>query len=209
MNKNISDHPILFNGQMINAILSGKKTQTRRLLKPQPMVDYGDALSTFHGHELRCPYGESGDRLWVRETFSLARRHDPFSPSQVGNGDDGIWWRADGSSLRPLGSRQGKTRSSIHMPMWASRIRLSVVNIWIEQLQDITPAEAIDEGVECVESAWAGMSTALGLHGPRKFVMAFENLWNSINAKRGHPWESNPWVWVVEFEIDHVAAKTT
>lgn len=205
-------HPILFNGEMVRAILDGKKTQTRRVVKPQPVGrpyrydgcgtvdinDYGDVVNDDHEvHYLekltligdyaedyidigRCPYGVPGDRLWVRETFAIVPR-TAYARSGVRQ-----TLRTDDNHDAAV-YRAGWEHSTGGIP-W--RLALDVISVRAERVQDISIEDAIAEGIEDVESAWAGMGDALGL-GPRKFVTAFGNLWDSINAK---------WVWVVEFQ---------
>jgi hypothetical protein len=208
------ERPIVFNGEMVRAILDGRKTQTRRVIKPQPESVtrgwlYGGLYFAddsqmqnylFHNvyGENGTPYGSAytdgtGDRLWVRETFALDKSYDDLSPSEVRNGDWGIWWKADHSSLRPINAKPGKWRSPIYMPRWASRITLEIVGVRVERVQDINDMDALAEGVQQVGSIdKTGLTTG-------ETVNAFRNHWDSINAKRGYGWDANPWVWVVEF----------
>lgn len=195
----MSEKPILFSGEMVRAILAGNKTQTRRVVKPQPVGDNGSGRWSFvassterasvdtwdfniidetgnvyteRGVEhslvsrLKSPYGLSGDRLWVRETWSLA--------------DDDLWYRADTDEPERI-----RWKPSIFMPRWASRIMLEVVSVRVERLQNISEEDAEAEGI----APWAD-----GGYRP-----AFHLLWNTINLKRGYPWSESPWVWVVEF----------
>lgn len=180
----MKEHPILFSGPMVRAILDGRKTQTRRVVNPQPKVVhdfYPDGtLETErlfrNGGRIRCPYGVLGDRLWVRETCYLTAGGDDGEPMCV----PPVSYAADGPVSR---ERYPFVRASIHMPRWASRITLEVVDLAVQPLQTISKQDAIAEGV----SEWE--------QDPKG---AFRALWDSINAKRA-PWGSNPWVWAVTF----------
>lgn len=161
----------------------------------------------------RCPYGAPGDRLWVRETWAVEELGEPEA--------DVVVYRADGQcrtwgrlyrpgdaepdqprlydslpwGLRDLESAQPNVRwikrwrPSIHMPRWASRLTLEVTAVRVERVQEISMADCAAEGIPCPDLGDAN-------EDPRP---DFAALWDSINAKRGHPWESNPWVWVVAF----------
>jgi hypothetical protein len=189
----MNEHSIIFSGEMVRAILEGRKTQARRVVNPihWPWFDKHGAAE----HCLTCPYGQPGDRLWVRETWR------PYciisgirAPQRLG-----IIYRADNAKIQnPAAGNVWRMdwvtrwRSPIHMPRWASRITLEIKGVRVERLQDISQADARDEGAEC----------PLGHpHDPEiGYRLAYRDLWDSINAKRGHSWDSNPWVWVVEFK---------
>lgn len=206
------EKPILFSTPMVRAILAGRKTVTRRVIKPQPpsIGQYrfsNPPYKAFWNHlhkkwwltpldvdefdpsprelyEYACPYGQPGDRLWVRETWRKldCPQHDEGQPPGTLCLCNQVQYRADGDS-------DGKWRPSIFMPRWASRVTLEITGVRIERLQEISEADAIAEGVEA--------------RGPNHVVGAryrFGQLWNPINAKRGYGWEANPWVWVVEFK---------
>ena len=191
-------YPILFSAEMVRAILADRKTQTRRVMKPQPgqlagsdYVDgawyaedeYGDS------HPIRCPYGEAGDRLWVRETWRAV---------ELDSGLDGVLFRGDNQVANSNCKHGDKWRPSIFMPRWASRITLENVGVRLERVQDISHEDATAEGVEDVDHAPYGFP----IHSYA--VANFRVLWDQINAKRGFPWASNPWVWVVKFEVAEV-----
>jgi hypothetical protein len=190
--------PILMSGPMVQAILAGRKTQTRRVLKPQPgqgllgprsedgrwMI--GGAISQVLG---RCPYGQPGDLLWVRETHYVAegmrviyRADDP---------DASVRWTP-----------------SIYTPRWASRLTLHITDASVERVQDISEEEAEAEGAPLwIQDAIPGVTHAK----PKGYRPGFAELWDSINAKRGYSWAMNPWVWVIEFvaiqrNVDEVRA---
>lgn len=176
----MKERPILFSGAMVRALLDGTKTQTRRMVKPQPRILAGellcwkdDALTDDQMAEL-CPYGQPGDRLWVREAWMDLRGVDgAVGPcmyrATFGNAPDG-----------------GKWRPSIHMPRWASRITLEVTGMRVERLQDISEADARAEGVSRAQCPdWHATTD-------------FRAIWESINGPGS--WDANPWVWVVEFK---------
>lgn len=155
---------------------------------------------------VKCPYGQRGDRLWIKETWRVPSELDALSPRAIGEKsiDAGyrepwapIQYEADGR--RRDWSRKwtepGKTRVSIHMPRWASRILLEVTGVRVERLQDITEADAIAEGIERDCGMWRhyGTSGMAFIHP----VDSYRSLWESINGAGS--WDANPWVWVIEF----------
>lgn len=176
----MSEHPILFSGEMVRAILEGRKTQTRRVIQPQPIeplsIKQSSAgLVVFDRDKMRCPYGMAGDCLWVRETFETDLRNlKSFKDGE------GVWYSADGNVPFAVGS-QWKKHPAIHMPRWASRITLEIVKVRVERLHSITPVGVLAEGCSAFEHE-------------------FKPLWDSINAKRGYGWDADPWVWVIEFK---------
>lgn len=196
--------PILFNGEMVRAILDGQKTQTRRPMKPQPdprkMRWTGKrwemAIGGQCGHDVPAgsPFGDAGDLLWVRETWAAAEAYDKEMPryikataDQAYNFNLRLWYKSSNDWDRyedSIRNSRGKTRPSIHMPKWASRITLKVKRVWIEQLQDITPDDCRAEGVPR-DNHDAGVRYCFG------------STWNSIY----NTWEFNPWVWCCEFEV--------
>jgi len=213
------ERPILFAGDMVREIRAGGKTQTRRVITPQPdgVIGYIRERETwcFKGdrdcvatHELACPYGIPGDRLWVRETWRTRESLDSMSPSEIADAasEAGFYagprcplkFEADGTTLtwgeqdRHDFGEWGKTRVSIHMPRWASRISLEILEVKVERIRDIgrEPADALAEGISL-----RGDSTA----APFNAVNDFAALWDRINEARGFGWKANPWVWVVKF----------
>ncbi len=210
--KSIVERPILFSAKMVRAILEGKKTQTRRVMKVQPWPDATVEVGPYHPHwidrngesqpgpatfgaiwdhqdivnggdaGLRCPYGAPGDTLWVREAHAISA-----------NPDLGPWYRLDHEEARSSGPRVDvKWRPSIHMPRWASRITLRITDIRVERLQDISEDDAKAEGVTPLDYAAHHVAAGCGAR------IAFEQLWNKINSPGA--WEANAWVWVVAFE---------
>ena len=189
------EKPILFSGEMVRAILDGRKTQTRRVVNPQPTGGYlgfiKERLKHWFKHEpssieIACPYGRPGDLLWVRETWASHKYMDDTKPSEftVGAQMLPVWYRADNVQS----DERGKWRPSIFMPRWASRITLRVVDVRVETLWDMTVSKMTAEGVAEIEN------------NDKHPLTPFITLWDSINADRGHAWYTNPWVWVVEFE---------
>lgn len=235
----MKDRPILFSAPMVRALLDGSKTQTRRLCKPAneaalsyvvgPYEERADLAPVHFGDEeaylrFACPYGQPGDRLWVRETFRLTDTFDPDSPARVAErcidaGNKTPWapiqYEADGAQrdwhhvgMPPhdgTSPKAGKTRVSIHMPRWASRILLEIVSVRVERLHDLSEADAIAEGIEQMPCEvpntrlWRNYRPANGWT-PRVVIPqnSFRSLWESINGEED--WLSNPWVWVVEFK---------
>lgn len=225
----IKERPIMFSGPMVRAILDGRKTQTRRVVKPQPPGGVeiarlgGDRLPStgepmkYHAMTVgqaedtqwySSPYGVPGDRLWVRETWKAGCEWDDEKPSEIdGTHCDGgdIYYPADGRFLahgydgqtKDLGTAAsadvfGKPRSPLYMPRWASRILLEVTDVRLERVQDISYHDVLAEGISTPNRESIEFALQAG--------QDFQALWDSINAKRGHSWESNPWVWVVEFK---------
>jgi len=187
------ERPILFSSDMVRAILDGRKTQTRRVIKPQPTLghtwrDWIVDPETMDLPTAYCPYGQSGDRLWVRETFTyITKSQNEYSNATRPDGVPvEVIYRADGEA-------DCTWTPSIFMPRWACRITLEIVNVRIEQVQSISPADAIAEG-------WPKHLELFPLvNQESKALRWFQYLWDSINAKRGFDWGSNPWVWVIEF----------
>lgn len=214
----MKERPILFNGAMVHALLDDRKTQTRRVVKVQPPISTREVI-TFHHPDQRehywafdgaslldwaypCPYGEVGDRLYVRETWQHSNH--PFGPYED---DCLVFYRVDylddplGPDLeRSADGIRRQWRPSIHMPRACSRITLEVTGVRVERLQDISEEDAIAEGVDgpmCATAVGRSPSRATLLPAA---VHGFAHLWESINAARGYGWDTNPWVWVVEFK---------
>ncbi|MDU4250513.1 hypothetical protein [Pseudomonas sp.] len=206
------ERPILFSGSMVRAILEGRKTVTRRAMNPQPLLDghfwtYGGAgwsdrinsITPVAGHSLArgCPYGQPGDRLWVREAWTADAQVDSIAPRELSQGEP-IRYPADGG-VRQTGCAmvsQGKGRPSIHMPRWASRILLEITEVRVERLQDISEEQAIAEGIHFDKRRWFPTD-----EGGPAFVWpqdAFQHLFQSVTG--GDEPDANPWVWVLEFK---------
>ena len=168
--------PILFNDEMVRAVLEGEKTQTRRPLKPQPSSNITN---------VKCPYGEVGDWLWVGEAFYIITRS--FKPYR----QERVIYRATTKD-----KREYEWTPASHMPECASRIFLEVVNIRAEKVQSISNADAKAEGVKPLSSKDTGhLAEITGT----KYKPAFSFLWDKIYKEYGLGWEKNPWVWAIEF----------
>lgn len=210
----VKERGVLFNGEMVRAVLEGRKTQTRRIVKDLSYVDdEGNTIQRptpdqWYPEALQyCPYGYIGDRLWVRETWCQAVDPDtsrPYDPPRAhyrsdGNevylddGDGFTAYREDGTECSPW-------KASIHMPRWASRILLEVTAVGVERVQDISERDAVAEGIGRSGVGWKnyGVDPQVMFCNP---VNSFISLWDSINAAKGYGWDANPWVWVVEFKV--------
>ena len=202
----MKERPILFSAPIVRAILSSTKTQTRRIFKPDRMTWDANGRYTTHamrGGELSitgsgpfkpsswlhyCPYGQPGDRLWVRETFARI------------DGQTRPWIETDYQATYTHGDRLGDTLGikkrwtpSIHMPRHASRITLEVTGVRVETLQDIDLADALAEGISDT-GALILDSAGNEQGGP---IAEYAVLWEQINGPGS--WDENPWVWVIEF----------
>jgi hypothetical protein len=208
------ERPMLFSGAMVRAILDGRKTQTRRIVRlpcPRGVLSKGgwrrwdperpeDRKSMAFGSWV---YGRPGDRLWVRETWALVRGggynsfvgdyedvdfHETKVPAEAKPRGYSTAWRADGGWEELSRADGAFWRPSIHMPRWACRLVLEVTDVRVQRLQEISEEDAKAEGVEVVPDEpfeWNHMRQ-------------FQALWDDINGKRA-AWASNPWTWVVSF----------
>jgi hypothetical protein len=201
------EQPIIFTGESIPVIFEGRKTQTRRIVKPQPpkgaylahystvSPDWTWAVAPWTTTRRRCPYGRPGDRLWVKEAWLYV---GPGSGSSLPDDEaliklpenqlvSNCWYRATYD-----GSQSLMWSNSRYMPRWASQIDLEVTGIRAERLQNITEQDIRAEGVEPPDD--------LGTQDRARWDAreAFAALWESIHGKGA--WERNPWVWVIEFK---------
>lgn len=211
----IKERPILLAAPMVRAILDGRKTLTRRLVKIRKergeweastiggagvkhpdgtqAVEQACIWNTTTGTVLICPYGSLGDRLWVRETWHPESSKIDGSPAYKADVD--------------YDTRDCKWKPSIHMPRSASRILLEITNVRVDKLQNISEDDAIAEGIQKfdIHSSDARMekSTVYGTDSKTAFgfnyVNGYQNLWESIHGE--YSWDLNPWVWVVEFKV--------
>ena len=161
---------ILFNTEMVRAILDGQKTCTRRIMKPQPTAHYGT-------HCAIPPY-QQGDILYVRETFIQAAAHT-------------FWYKADDNSWMPEGLHW---KPSIHMPKEAARIWLKVTDVRVERLQDIDGKGCVKEGIEEEPLKDVGEEFVKGMYHD-----LWDSTIKKSDIDR-YGWDANPWVWVIEFE---------
>ena len=251
------ERPILFSGPMVRAILEGRKAQTRRVVKgvsaetefapdfhtnfPEHGMDavrfedghavfeYQTGIADTREHRVRCPFGQPGNRLWVKETWRAYEHSE--------TGVDGIMFQADNAfipiantreaadlwaealhvkakpkSIRPTldggkycvwtPKRHAGWRPSRYMPRWASRITLEITRVRVERVRDITEADAIAEGVTVAtlgNAGWLGPDAPEGA-GYSYVPRGFAATWDDINGPRGFGWSVNPWVWVIDFE---------
>tara|TARA_R100001086_G_scaffold223680_1_gene141486 strand:- start:20829 stop:21485 length:657 start_codon:yes stop_codon:yes gene_type:complete len=208
---------------MVRAILEGRKSQTRRVLKPQPTMAfchafrsdewskpgeylvYGDAVpfpskwgrytrledGTLGVDEWNTPI-RVGDRLWVREAWKSDVIYNDMPPRDM-SGDEVVIYQADGFEETwgwPNYSAPGRPRASMHMPRWASRLTLTVTDVRVQRLQEISEKDAKAEGYENeIYASWASSW--------------FRNLWDDLNEVRGYGWDTNPWVVAYTFETHH------
>lgn len=191
----MAEKPIIFSGPMVRAILDGRKTQTRRVVKHIPALGPPENWCPKHerarfaeivgDYRRFCPYGTRGSYLWVRETWRLGE--EPYDC-----GDTSVHYRAD-----PDECAGGPWRPAIYMPRCASRITLCITDVRVERVQDVDAYDAVAEGC--------------GVHpGSRDTQQSWEDevleeftaMWDSINSRRGGcSWDDNPWCWVLSFEV--------
>lgn len=219
----MKERPILFSGPMVRAILEGRKTQTRRVIKWRgvdgfnldfsglsasniagakwALMSMGASCWQERGHAL-CPYGVPGDRLWVRESL---RCENDFADFGAGPVDAPYYvYAADGCAVddhTPAGHPRKKHVPSIHMPRWASRITLEITDVRVQRAQEISGSDSLAEGITiprcgcevCAHSAEMCPADASAA------ILEYASLWDSINSKK-HPWTANPWVWALTFK---------
>lgn len=215
----MASKPILFSTPMVQAILEGRKTMMRRVIKKIPnhmhcgknIMDWdlsgvGELKEGVLEFSVQCDVDDfytdyavasyrPGDILWVRETWSRDESGEYVYRTNYGTTED--------DSFPPS---MFKWHPSIHMPREAARIFLRVTNVRVERLQEITEEDATAEGISWLDEAcysnngWAPTLYDPDSGGSPVFRDGFTALWDSINAKRGYGWGTNPWVWVIEFE---------
>ncbi|HHH0621611.1 TPA: hypothetical protein ACPZBB_001849 [Yersinia enterocolitica] len=189
----MNEKPVLFNSEMVNAILSGRKTQTRRIISEKALHLFGVAASSGECHPIElcdqrsqsyyldfCPLGKPGDQLWVREAFAAGLCTEST-----------LAYRA---THKPEDLEEGwgetiKWTPSIHMPRWASRINLLITGVRVERLNTISTGDAMAEGYPVEREATGGSLDAW---------LWFRELWDGIYPD--NTFEVNPWCWVIEFE---------
>ncbi len=224
----MKDRPILFSGAMVRALLAGTKVQTRRVVKlpadargvrywatpsgrSQPgYADPGVNWWNDAGNHLdRCPYGQPGDRLWVREAFRIttntmdearALTEDIMSGTAIDWKADSVdRFVAEGLDREAAEAMHNfeRWRPSIHMPRWASRITLEITGVRVERLNDISEADARAEGIEEGSGDFAGCFWCGASMSGTTAKECYSRLWEQINGPGS--WAANPWVWVIEF----------
>ncbi|EBZ4662803.1 hypothetical protein EBJ67_08255 [Salmonella enterica subsp. enterica serovar Bovismorbificans] len=219
----MKERGMIFNGEMIRAILDGRKTQTRRPVK----ASTSDLLNLkeLHPHKeynINCPHGKVGDRIWVRETWALLGNEDGCCVDWNDNlckgdektaariyrasceqraGDYGMWSIPDDADWKPHTENEkfeGAWRPSIHMPRWASRITLEITTVRVERLNAISEEDARAEGIIDGGCLNCGEPEPCGCANPEPDATdAFAYLWQSLYGQEN--WNANPWVWVIEF----------
>lgn len=231
--KQMKERPIIFNTEMVRAILDGNKTETRRVIKPQPkrhrwegfpsyklecqklrdnhyrfshsFIDGKISNGEYDGPVIKCPYGEIGDSLWVRETWCKEWSRDSIVGTRIKPR-----YIADGY----IPQEGMKKIPSIHMPKWAARIWLEITDIKVERVQDLTEKQFLAEGFGKVtkdgQTYKYGKADLDGYPGTDNYgwpwreweanhIKAWGKIWNSIYKKRDYSWDDNPWVWVIKF----------
>jgi hypothetical protein len=220
----MKERPIIFNADMVRAVLDGRKTQTRRIMKNQPVphetregdfyfrcnktrsMIYVSDFTPGNGplpdaHEyfsMCCPFGAVGDRLWVREAFRVMGRATDVARLMYKASERNSFTE----STRTVPIDQCNKQSSynwtpsIHMPRWASRITLEITGVRVERLNSISEADAKAEGLKA-SKPWSGLDGCIG-SGGTPAAERFESLWQSIYGEES--WQANPWVWVIEFK---------
>ncbi|HAU4319380.1 TPA: hypothetical protein F6U59_07360 [Serratia marcescens] len=215
----MKERPVIFNSEMVRAILFGRKTQTRRAISDRHLhlidvasqvgecyplesgIDHANSQSYYRD---LCPFGWVGDRLWVRETFA-AFDADWKHPGKPHDLRDGPWPNV----VYPASVAKipdGTCRPSIHMPRWASRITLEITAVRVERLSDISEEDAKAEGVRATENNFGNGPAYCDYLLPNlddtaewynRASDSFKSLWKSIYGAEN--WRANPWVWVIEF----------
>lgn len=201
----MKEHGMIFNAEMVRALLDGRKTQTRRPIKPQPELTSGSGFSwngAVYGAgsnaretnrnfaHTKCPYGKPGDRIWVRETFRVHSRATDVATLVYRANEKNSWTEQThrvpvAACNKPVSPE--KWTPSLHMPRWASRILLEITDVRVERLNDISEENAKAEGAP----------TECSVIGDKHFL-GFRTLWKSIYGEDN--WQVNPWVWVIEFK---------
>lgn len=220
----MKEKPILFNAEMIMALLDNRKSQTRRVIKR--LAGFGEitefGASDTHGYDWTfrdkhgrwhdishqrliegCPYGKPGDELWVKETFAYNWLWFQEQEIPIDSHEPELFYRATDMYFEETRKKRGiKWRSPWFMPRWASRIQLEITDVRVQRVQEISNEDAQCEG--CfgdVDPYWRPTYGDPDSGGYPSFKNSFEFLWDSINSKRGYGWDKNQWVWVVGFEV--------
>jgi hypothetical protein len=204
----MKERPIIFSAEMVRAILDGRKTQTRRAIKPQPTGgvlglrwDHDMGKPSWidpHGCPVKCPYGRPGDRLWVREAFGFSRQDDDINEvervvcykagapwySILNDKSESLVHSGYGRKVQPnhFVHHPARWKSSIHMPRWASRITLEIKSVRVERLQDISESDARAEGVR---RNWTG-DDLKGFAGTRDYNEGLDG-WYRYGASEDEP----------------------
>ncbi len=211
---------IVFSGDSVREILDGRKTQTRRVITPQPdrlatvtdrrdsfgfLVERWPKMERMYANfgrcdRIHCPFGVAGSQLSVRETWavnSVGVAGPPWMHSAE------ICYRADGAVMewacprefvhRERESLRPSWRSPLFLPRWATRLRVAVTDVRVQRVQDISTHDLGAEGIELSNNDYGARNE-------------YRDLWNSLNEKRGYGWDANPWVWAISFRLSSVAS---
>jgi hypothetical protein len=200
----MKERPILFSGPMVRAILDGRKTQTRRVVKFRPRKDGAKLVPEIlarAGVGAACPYGQSGDRLWVKETTWFDQREPDECVIYAATPqwhkyrlrDKVEAWEAAITTDYLERHEFWHRRPSIFMRRWASRITLEITGVRVERLKDISEEDAIAEGTTITDSIVSDDA----VHASRAWVESYRRLWEQINGAGS--WDTNPWVWAIGF----------
>ena len=187
--------PILFSAPMVRALLNGTKTQTRRVAKLTDAAHVKEPRGHRRWHpadpdaSMACPYGQPGDRLWVREAWKAHTTFGNLPPRDIPQTH--VWYMADEGY-----KAESRHRNGMFMPRWASRLLLEITAVRVERLQDISGADAQAEGI--VPDGDGGWHLADTRHYMGDPISSYASLWEYING--ADSWDANPWVWVIEFK---------
>ncbi|EIW9592270.1 hypothetical protein E5D08_18400 [Klebsiella pneumoniae] len=213
----MKERGMIFNGEMVRAILDGRKTQTRRIMAPQPADDiergifpnpeaigWKSSLRHKHGSTTAhfCPYGKPGDRIWVREAFRVHSRATDVATLVYKASERNSW--TEQTRRVPVAvcnkpATPEKWTPSLHMPRWASRILLEITDVRVERLNAISEEDARAEGIIDGGCLNCGEPEPCGCANPDPDATdAFAYLWQSIYGQEN--WNANPWVWAISFE---------
>ncbi|WP_305970249.1 MULTISPECIES: hypothetical protein [unclassified Mameliella] len=215
----MTDKPILFSGPMVRALLDGRKTQTRRVIKDRGVPpqfcgglydakndpecwgwedhNRGEWITLDQSRHWRFVPCAIGYRLWVREAWRTSRHYDDLKPSEMG-GEEPVQFVADGAVDAHAGRVDdllGRKRPGMFMPRWASRLTLIVTDVRVQRVQEISAEDARAEGVDVSTGDICRDGHTLA------YRIAFQHLWNSLNAPRGYGWDVNPWVAAYTFQV--------
>jgi hypothetical protein len=203
----MEEHPILFTREMVRAIIRGNKTQTRRVIK-LPSSNYnflgwctsttGDKkqigraifenMDTKESVYLKCPYGQFGDHLWVRETWAVYPGLQTQQPT--------LFYKENGDDCAYMDMRNLKWKPSIFMPRWAARLHLEIKKVSVGLLKDISINDCLAEGMTPLRQMYIfGMNSEMI---KRSYQLSYSMIWDSLY--KNNSWDSNPYIWVIEFK---------
>lgn len=191
----MKERQIPFSAPMVRALLNDTKTQTRRVAKLTDAAHVKEPRGHRRWHpadpdaSMACPYGQPGDRLWVREAWKAHPTFDNLPPRDIPQTH--VWYMADEGY-----KAESRHRNGMFMPRWASRINLEITAVRVERLQDISAADAQAEGI--VPDGDGGWHLADTRHYMGDPISSYASLWEYINGPDS--WNANPWVWVIEFK---------